>query len=673
MRLIVGMTGATGAPLGVELLQALRAIPDVETHLVMSKWAKTTIELETPYTPAEVAALADYCHSPADQAATISSGSFRTDGMIIIPCSMKTLAGVRAGYAEGLVGRAADVVLKEGRKLVLVPREMPLSTIHLENMLALSRMGVAIVPPMPAFYNLPQTVDDIIQHIVAARSRPVWSGAYARASLARTATGSKFFTGEWIMAFDDLRSFLHALDQQGQLLKISEEVNAEPDLAAAANATGRIGDGAPALWFDNIRGFTDARVAMNTIGSWQNHAISLGLPPNTPVKKQIDEFIRRWDNFPVAPERRANPGWAENTVDGDAINLFDILPLFRLNDGDGGFYLDKACVVSRDPLDPDNFGKQNVGIYRMEVKGKRKLGLQPVPMHDIALHLHKAEERGEDLPIAITLGNDPIITLMGATPLKYDQSEYEMAGALRESPYPIATAPLTGFDVPWGSEVILEGVIESRKREIEGPFGEFTGHYSGGRNMTVVRIDKVSYRSKPIFESLYLGMPWTEIDYLMGPATCVPLYQQLKAEFPEVQAVNAMYTHGLLAIISTKKRYGGFARAVGLRAMTTPHGLGYVKMVIMVDEDVDPFNLPQVMWALSSKVNPAGDLVQLPNMSVLELDPGSSPAGITDKLIIDATTPVAPDNRGHYSQPVVDLPETKAWAEKLTAMLANRK
>lgn len=660
MKLIIGMTGATGAPLGVTLLQALRDMPEVETHLVMSKWAKTTIELETPWTAREVAALADFSHSPADQAATISSGSFRTDGMIVIPCSMKTLAGIRAGYAEGLVGRAADVVLKEGRKLVLVPREMPLSTIHLENMLALSRMGVAMVPPMPAYYNHPG-------------AGSVWPRLSQSAPLERLAHGRTICTGDRIMAFDDLRSFLQALDDQGQLLKISEEVNAEPDLAAAANATGRIGDGAPALWFDNIRGFTDARVTMNTIGSWQNHAISLGLPPNTPVKKQIDEFIRRWDNFPVTPERRANPAWAENTVDGDDINLFDILPLFRLNDGDGGFYLDKACVVSRDPLDPDNFGKQNVGIYRMEVKGKRKLGLQPVPMHDIALHLHKAEERGEDLPIAITLGNDPIITLMGATPLKYDQSEYEMAGALRESPYPIATAPLTGFDVPWGSEVILEGVIEGRKREIEGPFGEFTGHYSGGRNMTVVRIDKVSYRSKPIFESLYLGMPWTEIDYLMGPATCVPLYQQLKAEFPEVQAVNAMYTHGLLAIISTKKRYGGFARAVGLRAMTTPHGLGYVKMVIMVDEDVDPFNLPQVMWALSSKVNPAGDLVQLPNMSVLELDPGSSPAGITDKLIIDATTPVASDLRGHYSQPVQDLPETKAWAEKLTAMLANRK
>ncbi|MEI8631349.1 UbiD family decarboxylase [Vibrio sp. PP-XX7] len=113
-------------------------------------------------------------------------------------------------------------------------------------------------------------------------------------------------------------------------------------------------------------------------------------------------------------------------------------------------------------------------------------------------------------------------------------------------------------------EVILEGVIEGRKREIEGPFGEFTGHYSGGRNMTVVRIDKVSYRTDPIYESLYLGMPWTEVDYLIGPATCVPLYQQLKAEFPEVQAVNAMYTHGLLAIISTKKRYGGFCPRCGV-------------------------------------------------------------------------------------------------------------
>ncbi|SKG31430.1 UbiX family flavin prenyltransferase [Mycobacteroides abscessus] len=177
MRLVVGMTGATGAPLGVALLGALREIndgavaegkaPPIETHLVLTHWARTTIALETDYSVKDVAALADYRYGPTDQTAPISSGSFQTDGMVIIPCSMKSLAGIRAGYAEGLLGRAADVVLKERRPLVLVPRETPLSDIHLENMLALSRMGARIVPPVPAFYNHPQSVGDIIDHTVA--------------------------------------------------------------------------------------------------------------------------------------------------------------------------------------------------------------------------------------------------------------------------------------------------------------------------------------------------------------------------------------------------------------------------------------------------------------------------------------------------------------------------
>ncbi|WP_067677207.1 non-oxidative hydroxyarylic acid decarboxylases subunit B [Nocardia miyunensis] len=167
MRLIVGMTGATGAILGIRLLENLARLPEVETHLVLSRWARVTIETETGRSAREVSELADVVHHPDDQGATISSGSFRTDGMVIVPCSMKTLAGIRTGYAEGLVPRAADVILKERRPLVLVPRETPLSDIHLENMLALSRMGVRIVPPMPAFYNHPQTVDDIVDHVVA--------------------------------------------------------------------------------------------------------------------------------------------------------------------------------------------------------------------------------------------------------------------------------------------------------------------------------------------------------------------------------------------------------------------------------------------------------------------------------------------------------------------------
>ena len=166
MRLVVAMTGASGAVLGIRLLERLRDVPAVETHLVMSRWARQTIRLEGTRTASEVASLADHVYHPEDLAAPISSGSFLTDGMVVVPCSMKTLAGIRAGYGDGLITRAADVTLKEHRKLVLVVRETPLSEIHLENMLSLARMGVSILPPVPAFYAMPSTIEDMVDSTV---------------------------------------------------------------------------------------------------------------------------------------------------------------------------------------------------------------------------------------------------------------------------------------------------------------------------------------------------------------------------------------------------------------------------------------------------------------------------------------------------------------------------
>ncbi len=466
------------------------------------------------------------------------------------------------------------------------------------------------------------------------------------------------------MAYKDLRAFLQRLKEEGQFVHVEQQVNLEPDLGACGRAVTSIGDNPPALLFDNLFGYEQGKraVALNVIGSWANHALMLGLPKDTPVKEQFVEFSRRWDKFPIPVKEMKDAPFYKNEVTKD-INLFDILPFFRLNDHDGGFYIDKACVISKDPVDPDNFGKQNVGVYRLQVKGKDHLGIQPVPMHDIAVQLRMAEERGQNLPVAIAIGNDPVILIMASSPLLYDQSEYEMAGAIQEEPYPVVKGKLTGLDIPWGAEVVLEGEIIGRKREPEGPFGEFTGSYSGGRSMPVVKIKAVYHRTNPIFEALYLGIPWTELDYMIGLNTCLPLYKQLKETFPEVVAVNAMYTHGLVAIISTKTRYGGFAKAVGLRAITTPHGLGYCSMVIVVDENVDPFNLNQVMWALSTRFAPSKDLVIVPNVSILPLYPAAEPAGITHKIIIDATVPVAPDIRGEFAQPL-DPPATAAQWEK---------
>jgi 4-hydroxy-3-polyprenylbenzoate decarboxylase len=165
-RLIVGITGATGVIYGVRLLQALRAT-DVESHLVVSRWGARTLLHETPYSLAEVRALATRAYSESDQGAAVSSGSFLTLGMVVAPCSMKTLSAIAHGQSDDLVHRAADVVLKEKRRLVLVVREAPLSEIHLENMLKLARMGVVIAPPVPAFYNQPRSIDDIVDHTVS--------------------------------------------------------------------------------------------------------------------------------------------------------------------------------------------------------------------------------------------------------------------------------------------------------------------------------------------------------------------------------------------------------------------------------------------------------------------------------------------------------------------------
>lgn len=165
-RLIIGISGASGAIYGVRLLQVLRTVPEVESHLVMSQAARQTLSLETDFSLRDVQALADVVHDVRDIAANISSGSFKTEGMVILPCSIKTLSGIVHSYTDGLLTRAADVVLKERRPLVLCVRETPLHLGHLRLMMQAAEMGAVIMPPVPAFYHRPQTLDDVINQTV---------------------------------------------------------------------------------------------------------------------------------------------------------------------------------------------------------------------------------------------------------------------------------------------------------------------------------------------------------------------------------------------------------------------------------------------------------------------------------------------------------------------------
>ncbi|WP_420629098.1 UbiX family flavin prenyltransferase [Candidatus Leptofilum sp.] len=165
-KLIVGISGASGVIYGIRLLELLGDLPDVETHLVMSTAAATTIGLETDLTAEDVMQLADVTYRFRDIAAAVSSGSFKTWGMVVIPCSMKTLAGIANSFSDNLLLRAADVVLKDRRRLVLVPRETPLHLGHLRLMVQITEMGAILAPPMPAFYHRPQSIDDIVNQTV---------------------------------------------------------------------------------------------------------------------------------------------------------------------------------------------------------------------------------------------------------------------------------------------------------------------------------------------------------------------------------------------------------------------------------------------------------------------------------------------------------------------------
>lgn len=441
---------------------------------------------------------------------------------------------------------------------------------------------------------------------------------------------------------DSLRDFLDLLAEHGQFITWPDPVMPEPDIREIVVAAGRDAMFGPAIMFDRIRGYPGKRLAVGVHGSFSNIAVLLGHPKGTSIKELFFDLTRRWGTA-KAQINRVEPDKAavhRNRVEKN-INLYDLLPLYRVNEYDGGFYIAKANVVSRDPHEPENFEKQNVGIYRIQVQGPDLFTLLSVPSHDMGRQILIAERDRIPFKIAVMLGNHPAMAMFAATPVGYDESEFAYASEMMGAPITL-TSSGNGMDILANTEMVIEAELIHGERVIEGPFGEFPGSYSGVRRVPSFRVTAVSHRDDPIFENIYIGRGWTEHDTLIGLNTSAPIYARLKAEFPEVAAVNALYQHGLTAIIAVRNRFAGFAKSVALRALGTPHGLMYLKNLILVDADIDPFDLNQVMWALSVRTR-ADDIMVLDNMAMVPIDPAARVPGKGHHLIIDATTPMAPD------------------------------
>jgi 4-hydroxybenzoate decarboxylase len=446
------------------------------------------------------------------------------------------------------------------------------------------------------------------------------------------------------MPYCDLREFLSVLEREGQLVRYSGELLPEPDVGALSCAAGELGATAPAVLLDNIKGYKGKKVAVNVHGSWANHALMLDMPKLSSIQSQFFELADRWNRYPAGQVEWMQHAPCQEIVIDRNINLYETLPLHRIHRYDGGYYLSKACCVSKDPEDPDNFGKENVGIYRIQVQGPDTLAYQVGNFHDGGIHFQKAERMNAPLPVAICLGNDPMLSFMASTPIPYDQSEYKFAAALKGSPFVLTKCLDSDLDVPAFTEYVLEGEVLPGERVVEGPFGEYPGTYSGVRKQLLIKINKITHRRDPIFENLYISRFWSEHDQLVALSTSMSLYKEVKESIPEVKAINAMYQHGLTTIVSTRVPFGGFAKRVAFRVASTTHGAVFCRNIIVVDEDIDPFNPQEVMWALSCRVRDQRDIVYIPNTEGSVINPVAVKSGGMDrKLIIDATTPVHPD------------------------------
>lgn len=471
------------------------------------------------------------------------------------------------------------------------------------------------------------------------------------------------------MGIVDLRGLIKALEDKKQVVHIEEMIDVEPDAAEFAKAALADPDNGPALVFENMRGFKGQRMVMNTLASWKNWAIAFNVDENTTVYEKYQIMEKRW---PKCARGRVkfieNAPCQEQVIEGDDINLYDF-PVFRSNVGDGGFYIAKPAIVTVDRDDPENLDLTNIGMYRIQVQERDMCGLQVMFDHDGASHFRKYEEAGENMPIAICVGAPPAVSSLACIPLDADQSELKYAAGLQGSVLEL-TKTEAGLPVPAYTEFVLEGEVLCGVREPEGPFGEFPGTYSGVRNQCRVKINKITHRTNPIWEELYLGDGHAEGNCMSNLITCVSNTEAIRERMPnEIVAVNAMPAHGMVLIIAAKNRFGNFAKAVAYNAASSSAGLGHGKIIIVVDPWVDPFDYEMVFTKMAFRIRPDKDVIIVPYDIGMGLDPSNDPVGACGRIMIDATTPVHPDHMRDVQQIEIDTTEKAKILKKLIAEL----
>jgi 4-hydroxy-3-polyprenylbenzoate decarboxylase len=476
------------------------------------------------------------------------------------------------------------------------------------------------------------------------------------------------------MSFKDLREFIHLLEQAGELKRVKAEVDPYLEITEISDRTLRAGG--PALLFENPKGSSVPLLA-NLFGNTKRVAMAMGQEDLEGLRDvgRLLAFLKEpsppkgwrdlWQSLPsyknvlnMPPAVRKSAPCQEVVVEEDDVDL-GFLPVQTCWPGDVGPLVTWPLVITRGPEKE----RQNLGIYRMQVIDHNKLIMRWLSHRGGALDFREWQQKhpGQGFPVSIAIGADPATILATVTPVPDTLSEYAFAGLLRNSKTEVVTSLTNDLQIPASAEIVLEGVIEPDEMADEGPYGDHTGYYNEVERFPVFTVKKMTHRKDPIYHSTYTGRPPDE-PAMLGVALNEVFVPLLQKQYPEITdfylpAEGCSYR---MAIVSMKKQYPGHAKRVMMGVWSFLRQFMYTKFVVVVDDDVNVRQWEDVIWAITTRMDPARDTVMIENTPIDYLDFASPVAGLGSKMGMDATNKMKGETNREWGSTITMTDEVKA-------------
>ena len=481
------------------------------------------------------------------------------------------------------------------------------------------------------------------------------------------------------MQYKDLRDFIDGLEQRGELRRIQREVS--PDLEMTEISDRVLRAGGPALLFENPSG-SEIPVLANLFGTPERVALGMGEDSVEALREvgRLLAFLKQpdppkglkaaWDQLPVfrkvldmAPKKVRSPDCQRHVLEGDDVDLGK-LPVQTCWPGDAGPLITWGLVVTRGP----EKSRQNLGIYRQQVIGRNRVIMRWLSHRGGALDFQEwcQARPGEPFPVAVALGADPATILGAVTPVPDTLSEYAFAGLLRGRRTELASCIGSDLQVPASAEFVLEGHIHPGDTAPEGPFGDHTGYYNEVDEFPVFTVDRITHRDQPIYHSTYTGRPPDE-PAILGVALNEVFVPILQKQFPEIvdfylPPEGCSYR---MAVVSMRKQYPGHAKRVMMGVWSFLRQFMYTKFVIVVDEDVNTRDWKDVIWAITTRMDPVRDTTLVENTPIDYLDFASPVSGLGSKMGLDATSKWRGETEREWGRPITMDPAVKQRVDEI--------